>query len=398
MRIPSATSDFLSAGIRPVPPGTILRIVSGTALALYLAFAALMATHIHHRLDPAGAPLGYDFSDFYQAAQLARAGRAAEAYDDGAMFAAEQAAFPGIVTRLPWKYPPTFQLLLLPFAALPYLASWVLWSGLLYGAYALVARAMVSGDLFWPALLSPAAALSLLFGQNGTLSVALIGGGMLLLPRRPILAGLLLGVMTYKPHLAVLVPIVLIAGREWRALGGALASALGLALLSVAAFGTGPWVAFLGKAGALAAASDAHWTNGPSLFAALGSLGFPKAGAALAHGVLAAATAIAAAWVWRHGPGSRWRGAALATGALIVTPYLRIYDLALTLFPIAAIAGAMPGPRLFGKATLALAWIAPAAFLFAGLPIQFGPLILAAMMGLVVRGAAAPRHGGGTAP
>src|ERR1700735_5549500 len=103
-------------------------VLAATILGLYVAFGCLVAINTHNRLDPAGSPLFYDFSAFYQAAAFADSGHAAAAYDDNAMIAAEKASFPGTTRRLPWSYPPTFQLALMPLAALPYVAAGLLWS------------------------------------------------------------------------------------------------------------------------------------------------------------------------------------------------------------------------------------------------------------------------------
>jgi len=373
---------------RDARAAAVMRLVSIAALAAYVFLAAMVIANTRNGLDSAGSPLGYDFSDFYEAARFAQTGHAAEAYDDQAMFAAEQAAFPGIAAKLPWNYPPTFQLLLLPLAWMPYLPAWILWSAASVGLTALLARRLAPAPLFWPALLSPAAAINLLLGQNGALSAALLGGG-LLLPRRPFLAGLLLGAVSYKPHLAILVPLALLAGREWRALAGALASGAGLIALSLMAFGIAPWIAFFGKAGTLAAGQGPTWRIGPSLIARLADLGLPDRYAGLLHGAVAIAVALAVAWVWQRKASLEWRLAALATGALTVTPYLRIYDLTLLIFPILALAAAAPAPRAHEKAMAALLWIAPAAIMFAGLP-QIGPPLLLAAMGLVLSRAGRP--------
>ena len=67
-------------------------------------------------------------------------------------------------------------------------------------------------------LASPAVFINAMFGQNGALTAALLIGG-LLMPRRSglILAGILFGLLTIKPHLGILVPFCLIASRNWRA-------------------------------------------------------------------------------------------------------------------------------------------------------------------------------------
>jgi hypothetical protein len=191
-------------------------VAAAAMLGLYVLFGCLVAANIHHRLDPSGAPLFYDFSAFYQAGRLADEGRPAAAYDDAAMVAAEQAAFPGTTARLPWNYPPSFQLLMAPLAALPYGAAWLVWTLALYGLYALLARRLAEPGRRWLLLLAPGVAVNLLVGQNGLLSTLLLGAGVLGLARRPLVGGALLGLMSYKPHFAVLIPLALVAVRQAR--------------------------------------------------------------------------------------------------------------------------------------------------------------------------------------
>ncbi len=374
---------------RPLVGGRIGAIVALAVLALYVLFGIAVATHSHGRLGPNGAPLFYDFSAFYEAGQLAGAGHAASAYDDSVMAAMQQKDFPGATTRLPWNYPPSFQLLLTPLAALPYVAAWLAWSLALYSAYALLARQLIPLRHLWIALLAPAAAINILVGQNGLLSTVLIGAGVLTLERRPILGGVLLGLMSYKPHFAVMVPVVLLFARQWKALGGAIASGAVLALASLAAFGVDPWLAFVHKALAPAGVittSSSDWRTVPSIQTLARTLGLPAPIDMALHGIVALAAAIGAVWVWRRTTDARLRTGALAAAALLVTPYLRLYDLALLILPLAAL---LPRegertPRL-EQTALAITWLLPALLLFAAPPIQVGALASVALLALVVR-------------
>src|ERR1700744_2183526 len=81
-------------------------------------------------------------------------------------------------------------------------------------------------------LAAPAAYVNAMSGQNGAFTAALMGGGILLLEKRPLMAGTLLGALCIKPHLALLVPIALAAGGHWRAFFAAGLTALALTGLS----------------------------------------------------------------------------------------------------------------------------------------------------------------------
>ncbi|HWU53934.1 MAG TPA: glycosyltransferase family 87 protein, partial [Rhizomicrobium sp.] len=357
----------------------------GLTLAAYIAFTAVAAMHTHDRIGLGGSPLFYDFSVFHQAGVLANRGHAADAYDDARMIASEQAAFPGNTLRLPWNYPPTFQMMLMPLGALPYVAAWLVWSGLLYGFYALLARRLVDdADGFLFLLLAPGAAVNLFFGQNGILSTVLLGGGVLLLRTRPVLGGMLLGLMAYKPQLALLIPFALMAGRQWRALTAAILSQLALMLLSLWVLGAEPWFAFfykLAHPAAVFSSSSSDWRSVPSMMIFARTLGLGTLAGNILHWSVAAIAAAGTLWTWRKTEDGVIRAAVLATAILLVTPYLRAYDLALLILPIAMLLRSQPG--LAEKAIIFAAWLLPAVLMFSAPAIQYGPLVSLALLIMV---------------
>ena len=176
----------------------------------------------------------------------------------------------------------------------------------------------------------PAALWNVTAGQNGFLTAALIGGTLGLLERRPALAGICLGLLSYKPQFGLLFPIVLIADRRWLTLATAASVAAAFAALSWLAFGTASWEAF---AHATPMTSRIVLGEGGAEFERLQSLfGFVRAhggGETLAWTVQAiGAMAVAAGLVvlWRSRAAYELKAAALAAGALIATPYVYIYD------------------------------------------------------------------------
>lgn len=359
------------------PARLLFLILVGLTLATYIAFTLVAATHTHNRIGLGGTPLFYDFSVFHTVGSMADAGRATEAYDDAKMIAAERRAFPGNSLRLPWNYPPTFEMMLMPLGALPYVLAWLVWSGVLYGYYVLLARRLAVGPgPFLFLLLAPGAAVNLFFGQNGILSTVLLGGGVLLLGARPILAGILLGLIAYKPQLALLAPFALVAGREWRALSAAIVSQLAIMLLSLAVLGVDPWLAFLDKLlhpASVFSSSSSDWRAIPSLLIFARTLGLSSLVANLLHWSVAAGAAAATLWTWHKTKDGFARVAVLAAATLLVTPYLRAYDLALLILPAAVLLRAGSGP--LDKIILFAAWLAPGLLMFISPPVQFGGLV-----------------------
>ena len=186
-----------------------------------------------------------DFVRFWAASTLTLAGNPAGAYSLPLIKAVVQAVSgwdpPSVA-----PYPPTFLLLILPLALMPYQLSLAVWQGLTLGGYLLLMRRIAPHPLTpWLFLGFPAIFLNISYGQNGLLSTVLLGGGLLLAEYHPLAGGGLLGLLTYKPQLAWLIPLALAAGRRGRTLGGMLSAAAGLALATLWAFGPDTWIAFL---------------------------------------------------------------------------------------------------------------------------------------------------------
>lgn len=340
-------------------------------------------------LDRSGTPMGGDFSYYWAASRLAWSGEPAAVYDAARLHAWHRDFF-GVDTQLIWSYPPTFLLLLLPAAWLPYLAAWTTWILLTLAGYLLILRRIAPHYLtVWCFLAFPGAFQNFGYGQNGFLSGVMLGGGLLLLEKRPFLGGLVLGLLTYKPHLAALVPLALLAGRHWRALGGILAGAVGLALASLLVFGADTWLAFFKSlfgslqivgSGKVGGAGVLPLVKVPSVFAALRLAGLGTPAALAVQGTISLAVAAAVALVWARRSSNAGRYALLVLGILLFTPYEFIYDLVLVALPLAWLGwqGYQQGWTRTELAALFLAWLTPLISLPLAQTIHFqlAPLVL----------------------
>lgn len=289
-------------------------------------------------LDRAGSPVGGDFLCYWVAASLALAGEPAAVYDFKRLAGAAQTGL-GVALSYPWPYPPTFLLILLPLALLPYIFSLAVWLLTTMGAYLWIVRRIAPHPLtIWLTLAFPGTFQNFAHGQNGFLSSVLLGGGLLLVDRWPVAGGLLLGLLSYKPHLAVLVPLALLAGRRGRALLAAVAATLALALASILILGYEVWPAFFRSmplAWGRLASGILPLDNMTTVSSAVLGAGGNLLVALIFQGLVMLGAGLAVVWVWARGASLAMRGSVLVLSTLLFTPHAFVYDLALLALPLA---------------------------------------------------------------
>ena len=366
-------------------------IASAILLALETAGLLFLIAGTHGWIVPLDRPTTTDFASFYAAGSLADAGTPQLAYDQMAHYAAEQqATAPGVEYQF-FYYPPVFLLICGLLARLPYLAAFVVFEAATLLLCLFVARGTLN-DRRWitlvPLLAFPSMFWTVGLGQNAFLTAALFGGALLLIDRRPTIAGVLFGLLCYKPHFGLLVPVALAAGGRWRAFIAAALAAAAAAALSVTLFGWQTWLSYF----ALAGGSPATYEFGRidlsgfvTLFGALRLTGVPpvEAYAVQALGTLAAIALVAI--VWRRQLSLPIRAAALAAATLIAVPVALIYDFVLAGIAMAWLirAGAENGFLSGEKATLAAIFIAPLLSRSIGSTLHL-PLAMLALIALLV--------------
>jgi hypothetical protein len=362
-------------------------LAGGLALA-YPAYLALMFQSHTWILAASGRPGITDFLVFWLAGHSALHGAAASAYVPAVQHAAEAAAaghnFAG---QLPWRYSPLFFFVAAPLALLPYLAAFLVWvAGTLF-LYAWVAARIAGPRL---ALLvscaAPAVFINAICGQNGPLTAVLIGGALFFLEEQPVLSGICMGLLAYKPQFGILFPLVLVAGRHWRALiAAALSTACGL-LVSSAVFGFDALRAFLHYLPITSNALLIHGANGfaklQTVYGLMRWLGFGNGAGWSAQGSVVLAAAAAIVWLWRREVPFAIKAAALAAATLIATPHLYAYDFAVLTVTFAFLyrERAFDAVELAG---VAAANLLVGAFLF--FPTPIGLVSLAIAVALIAR-------------
>jgi hypothetical protein len=339
---------------------TAAMLLAGTVVAL--AWLLLTATGT---VDRFGRPLGTDFSSFWTAGRMALDGHAALAYDWQSHWQVQKQTH-GIDLYYPWSYPPVFLLAVAALATLPYLPALLLWQGGSLLAALTVFRAILpqpSALLF--GLGFPAVLVCLGNGQTGFLTAVLLGGGVLALPRHEALAGILFGMLVYKPQFGILIPFALAAGGYWRAIGAATATVVTSVAVTLIIWGWPVWQAFLDSLPlterVVFEAGDTGFEKFQSIFAWVRLWGGPLPLAYGLQGLVTLGALAACLWIWRSGAADRLKGAALLTAALLSSPYVLDYDLvafglALALFAAHAMEH---GFRPWEKTLLAAAWLTP---------------------------------------
>jgi hypothetical protein len=362
-----------------------LRLPAMTVALLFLFLAVVALVTL------LADPYQMDFVSYWAAGRLALEGNAAGAYDAAVHNAMELQAIP-LHGRLPFAYPPCFLLLAAPFAWLDYPPAGFDWVLLGFAAYCAALRGWAP-DRPWLALSFPPLLVNAITGQAGFLATALLLGGTALLPKRPLWAGALLGLLVLKPQLALVAPLALVSGREWRALAAAAAAAAALVAASLIAFGWAPWQAWLGQAGlavSIASQGLAGWHRMASVYGALRLAGLPEAAAWAAHALVGLAALAGACLVWRRRTDPGLRGAALAAATALASPYFFVYDTLILVLPFLWLVG-----RGRHWALLGAAW----AILFVGLAQAAGwdigvnliPLAALILLALVLWEAGQPR-------
>lgn len=295
-------------------------------VGLLCLFAAVYLTSSEPWLRRHGLLIGWDFSMFWSAGTLASDGPAIDIYHPEKFHELKEDLF-GHVPEQNWPYPPQMLFLVVPFGHLPYIPSLVAWWLATLGAYLLASGRFVL-------LVAPATVANLILGQTGALVGALYLAALRTLRSRPVVSGVLIGLLTIKPHLGLMIPVALLSLRAWRVMGAAVLTTLTVVAASSLVFGWEVWFAWLGPLlGQVSLLENYIWTMMPSTFMGARSLGLSTWAAWLTQ-MPFTLFAIGSTW-WAF---SRLRRrlirettafSILLLSACIATPYISNYDLTL---------------------------------------------------------------------
>jgi hypothetical protein len=350
--------------------------------------------------DVRGRPLGTDFANVYAAGTYVLDGQPTLPFDPPAQHAREREIFGAATPFYGWHYPPFFLFVATPLALLPYPAALAVWQGVTFALYLWVIALILSSGLFrsstspsssgdkdvdarlkaghdggeggsrghlWLLLACayPAVFINLGHGHNGFLTAALLGGALVLLDRRPWMAGVLIGLLAYKPQFGLLIPLVLLATWRWRTIVAAAATVVALVIVTTVTFGLDVWSAFEASTRftriVVLENGDTGWYKIQSIFSWVrmwgGSIPLAYALQTIATIVLAAALV----WLWRSRVDFSVKAAGLAVAAILATPYSLDYDLMVLALAIAFLTahGLAHGFVPYERSVLAVVWLVP---------------------------------------
>src|SRR5579863_6814675 len=357
-------------------PERIRFVAVAVLIASAAGFVFLVAT-AYGAVDLAGRPLGTDFSNVYAAGTYVLGGDTNAAFDPPQQFAREQAIFGTATQFYGWHYPPYFLFIAAPLALLPYGLALAVWQAVTLGLYLVMMWGIVTSpslraaeggdDWMWLllALAFPAVLINIGHGQNGFLTAALMGGALVLLDRRPLAAGILFGLLVYKPQYGLLLPVVLAVSGRWKCFAAAAITVVLLSIATTLAFGASVWSAFLESTHftrvVVLEQGNTGWYKIQSVFAWARMWGAPIPLAYAMQGAATVALAAALARLWRSGAPYPLQAAALCLATILATPYSFDYDMML-LAPALAFVVGDGFNRGFGpweKTILAVLWLMP---------------------------------------
>jgi hypothetical protein len=352
-------------------------LYSTLMLVLYALFIAIWTTVVRHAPGSVLSRPGADFSVFWSASYVMLHGSPAQAYDFSAFSRLLPELFPHLRRDVfaPWLYPPTYLLLVTPLALLPFAIGYPLFVA--FGVVALglaawrvsglgaIPGAWRAGMLALP--VAPCVFVTATLGQNAFLTAACAALAVYWADRRPMWAGLCIGLLSVKPQMALLFPFVLVAARAWRTIAWAALATGAFVALSVLVCGVDSLRLFVASTGLARSIVLEHgvvfWLASPTPFATFRLAGVPLGAAYAAHACIAAIAIAAACIAWAQSRDTRVRAAVLTVATLATTPYLWHYELAWLAIAIACLLsiGWRDGWLRGEQAAIALMWALPIA-------------------------------------
>src|SRR3984957_17571715 len=391
----TVTSDLpIGAEKGETPPARLVGCLVLCAITGSLLYSGL--TGHWWLFDENGLGIPTDFVNVWSAGRLVLDGHPALAYDWDIQKQVQVAVLgQSYEGNFAWHYPPPFLFVAAVLAHFPYATAYVGWAAVSFLPYLATMRAIVGRNFgYLLAAAFPVVFTNTLVGQNGFLTASLIGGTLVLMPTRPVLSGICLGLLSYKPQYGLLFPLVLIAASQWTVFFAAAVTTVILALMSWIAFGTDSWEAFFHWMPMFSQAffteGRATWFKLQSVFGLIRTVGGSEHLAWTFQWITSGTVAISLILLWRSRTDYALKAAALAAGTLLLTPYLFLYDLMILAIPVGLLLrmGLAGGFQRGELLALACAILLLLAFPFFEAPLGLGSTLI--VTALIARRIAGP--------
>jgi alpha-1,2-mannosyltransferase len=282
-----------------------------------------------------------------------------------------------------WSYPPHVMLFIWPLGLMPYLPAYFAWCAIGIALYLFACSSAIPRDRMMFLAVGPGIAVCIFFGQNGFYTAALLIGGLLCLDRRPILAGVLFGILTIKPQIGCLLPVVLLLERRWITIASAVVTTAVLVIATAMLFGWQIWIDFWQKI--VPQQADLMVTGGGMLFACVSSVFFNMRMILLPIGVdwaiqwlVSALTLAAVIWTYWKRRDPTLSLAFLVTATFLFSPYVLNYDMVVFGFVVALLRARSDNTMADHYLMIAI-WTLPVAMMLAAVGrIPLAPIVLIA--------------------
>jgi alpha-1,2-mannosyltransferase len=342
-------------------------------------------------IDAYGYAIGRDFLNTWMGGRSAFAGGPAPWFDAATYNAAlreltDRADFPPHF----WSYPPHLILLIWPLGRLPYMPAYLLWC---VGGLALYLFAAWSGGVGRKSMLflavAPAVTVNVFFGHTGFVTAALLIGGLAQLDRRPLLAGVLFGLLTIKPQFGLLLPVLLVVTGRWRVIAAAIATTVALVAATALWLGTDVWSDYVRlvvpqQRWILEEAGAFGWSTVASAYVNARLIGLPEAAAWAVQGVTSAGALVMVVWAFWRRRDAVLANALFVTATFLFSPWMLTYDLVVFGWVIALLRQRGDGTAVDQGLIVGL-WMLPVAMLaLAPLHIPIAMMVLPAVAGRLI--------------
>lgn len=346
-----------------------LAIYSCIFFCLYLwIFSYYTVVDISNK-DKFSSPFGVDFAVYYATGQMVLEGNIEDIYD----IQLHHTRLETILDRdvpfsLPWVYPPTFLLAVLPFSYFSYNIALIIWitSTFVLAISAVYLLVPNKKNLIFIVFGFPGVLMNLRWGQNSFLNTALLGFGVYFMESNPMVSGLMFGFMTYKPQLAFFILLFLLLSKKWNVIFWSILFSLINIVVTVLVFGYNVWINFINgffhsSSLLLTSVWESTAAIQPTLYSALRLFGIKGNVLKISLIIIAILTSAYSIWLWNRADRISIRGAIIVIYIFLISPYYVQYDLMLLSIPLLLISYDLLeyGYQKFEILMLGILWLMP---------------------------------------